>query len=201
MATKYWDRVGRVGRGRDFRGNKGRADLRRLAEAALELRPGDRALDIGCGSGTDLAMLREAVGPDGYVLAIDSSTVMVAQAKALVEAHGWDNVEVRQADATTLAVEGFDAALSIFAVSATPDVRATLVNARAALRPGGRLYVMDLRLVDPTPLNHVFRWAYRTFARWAGVDVLDTARYVFDTVEAPDQLPSWPPVAAFTAIR
>ncbi|HVK21415.1 MAG TPA: methyltransferase domain-containing protein [Actinokineospora sp.] len=201
MATKYWDRVGRVGRGRDFRGSKGRAELRRLAEAALQLKPGDRVLDIGCGSGPDLEMLRDAVGGEGFVLAIDASEVMVKHAKARVDAAGWDNVEVRHADATTLTVEGFDAALSIFTVSATPDVRATLVYARAALRPGGRLYVMDLRLADSTPLNRVFRLAYRVFARWTGVDVLETARFVFDTVEVPDRLPSWPPVVAFTAIR
>jgi ubiquinone/menaquinone biosynthesis C-methylase UbiE len=72
----------------------------------------------------------------GWVLAIDRSAEMVARAQQIVLRHGWDNVEVRQADATTLAVDGFDAVLASFSVSATPDVRATLANARAALRPG-----------------------------------------------------------------
>ncbi|SDC10241.1 Methyltransferase domain-containing protein [Actinokineospora iranica] len=133
--------------------------------------------------------------------------MMVARARALVRERGWDNVEVRQADATTMTVEGFDAAISTFSVSATPDVAATLERVRAALRPGGRLFVFDMRLVPggrAAPLIRLFRRVYRRLAGWSGVDVLDTARATFAEVRlhggAAEPAP-WPPLVALTAVR
>ncbi|SDI06500.1 Methyltransferase domain-containing protein [Actinokineospora alba] len=196
--AKLWNWLGRAKVGTSWPRS---ARFVSLVRDSLELSEGDRVLDLGCGAGPDLPILREAVGPGGYVLAIDHSAEMVARAAEMVRKHGWDNVEVRQGDATTLAVSGFDAVLAAFSVSATPDVPAALANARAALRPGGRLFVIDMRLADDTRLNRVLGWIYRRAAGWSGVDVLETARGEFQQVRTPDRLPSWPPIVAFTAIR
>jgi ubiquinone/menaquinone biosynthesis C-methylase UbiE len=59
--------------------------LRDLA-ATFELNPGDRVLDVGTGTGILLPILREAIGPQGQLLAMDFSFKMLEQARARREA-------------------------------------------------------------------------------------------------------------------
>lgn len=58
--------------------------FRRLALARLAPRPGERILDVACGSGANLPALAEAVGPEGRVTGIDSS----AESKPYVTTFG-----------------------------------------------------------------------------------------------------------------
>ncbi len=50
--------------------------------AALDLRPGARVLDVGCGTGLNLAPLLGRVGPAGRVVGVDRSDKMLAQTRA-----------------------------------------------------------------------------------------------------------------------
>jgi SAM-dependent methyltransferase len=54
---------------------------KRQTFAALKVAPGHHVLDLGCGTGEDVRMLAELVGPTGRVLGVDSSNFMVAEAK------------------------------------------------------------------------------------------------------------------------
>jgi ubiquinone/menaquinone biosynthesis C-methylase UbiE len=182
--------------------------FRRLIRTTLRLAPGDRVLDLGCGTGAYLDELRAAVGESGHVLAVDYSPKMVAKARA--RAAAWDNVEVRQADATTLDLEpeSFDAVLASFSISATQDVPATVDGIHRVLRPGGRLFAPDMRLVPGGPLSWGLGVVYRSVARWTGVDVLDTVRATFGAADIvnPDgvplpTLPRLTPVVMITATK
>ncbi|MFS8099425.1 class I SAM-dependent methyltransferase [Lentzea alba] len=157
--------------------------LNRLAIAELELEPGQAVLDIGCGTGGSISALAEAVGPEGRVVAMDASPRMVAVARK--RARKWPNVEVRQADACTTdhGAGEFDAAIAFGAFSAMPDVPAALANAADALRPGGRLFVFDMRLVKKTRTTRFLRAAYRRIAGFSGADVVAELRKVFGQVE------------------
>ncbi|MGQ0512500.1 MAG: class I SAM-dependent methyltransferase [Betaproteobacteria bacterium] len=71
--------------------------LRRRVAALLRLAPGDTVLDVACGTGLSLPLLREAVGPSGRVIGIEVSPEMIALSRERVAAAGWDNVSLIQA--------------------------------------------------------------------------------------------------------
>ncbi len=118
--------------------------IRRRAVDRLALSHGDRVLEVGCGSGRNLDLLRSAVGPDGRVEGIDVSEGMLARGRRLVERRGWSNVIVAQHDAAEIDDSArFDAVLFSLSYSVIPDREAALSRAWSALRPGGRLVIMD----------------------------------------------------------
>lgn len=113
----------------------------RAAMAALDLAPGDRVLDLGCGAGLTTLALAEAVGPEGEVLGVDIAAAMLDPARAAAEARGLRTVRFEVADAqdADLGQGSFDAAFSRFGVMFFSDPPRAFANIRRALRPGGRL--------------------------------------------------------------
>jgi len=112
----------------------GEAALRAAAPA-----PGESVLDVGCGCGTTLLALSDAVGPGGRVLGLDVSGPMLARAKEL--ARGRSNIAVLQADATSSPLERatFDLLFSRFGVMFFDDPVRAFTNLASALKPSGRL--------------------------------------------------------------
>jgi len=161
-------------------------EIRRRAVSQLRLEPGDTVLDVGCGPGTNFELLRGAVGADGRVIGVDLSPGMVERARERIETHGWENIDIVRADATTLSLgdDRFDGALATTAVSSTPDVRATVEHVRDALKPGARFAVYDIRLVPSGPgriLNPLIKRFYRAFGNWNDEeDVLTALERSFD---------------------
>jgi S-adenosylmethionine-diacylgycerolhomoserine-N-methlytransferase len=149
---------------------------RRLAVAALDLRPGHRVLDLGCGTGLNLPALVEAVGPAGSVVGLDRSAAMLARARRRPAARGRTRVRLVEGDATRAAAVAatardglFDAVISTYALSLMPDVDAVWAGVRPVLRPGAGVAVVDMAL--PTG-----PWAWTTPAavlacRLGGADV------------------------------
>ncbi len=68
--------------------------LRRHAVERLQLLPGQCVLDLGCGTGMSLELLRQAVGAQGRVIAVDQCPEMIALAHSRVSLAGWTNVEL-----------------------------------------------------------------------------------------------------------
>ena len=73
---------------------------RRLVQEALAARPGERVLDMGCGSGFHVAELLDRVGREGSVTGVDRAPAMLAVAAKRAE--GRDNVAFYESDATKL---------------------------------------------------------------------------------------------------
>jgi demethylmenaquinone methyltransferase/2-methoxy-6-polyprenyl-1,4-benzoquinol methylase len=76
--------------------------IREQAIAALHLQPGQVVLDVGCGTGLSIPLLRAAVGDSGRVFGFDQSPEMLAQARQRVAIADWKNVELFECSAQAL---------------------------------------------------------------------------------------------------
>lgn len=115
---------------------------RRLAADKTGLRPGGRALDVATGTGDMARELYSRVGPTGEVVGVDiaDSMLAVARSKTL-------HLPIRfeQADVCDLTFdEEFDAATVTFGLRNFPDREAGIRSTARALRPGGRLVILEL---------------------------------------------------------
>lgn len=184
------------------------ADLDSFGLDPLDLRPGHHVLDVGCGAGAAFPALCSAVGPDGRVVGIDFSDRMLERARDRIAELGLTTVELRAAEASGADVEpgGYDRAVAVFALSAMADVTGALRTVRRALRPGGRLLVVDLDLVPrgrAAPATRVVRQLYRSRAGASAEDLTAAATATFAEVRAVE-LPlglgaGWAPLVGFVA--
>jgi demethylmenaquinone methyltransferase/2-methoxy-6-polyprenyl-1,4-benzoquinol methylase len=129
--------------------------FRARAAEQLALRPGDRVLEIGCGTGRNFPYLREAVGPDGRVYGVDLSAGMLARARALCRRQHWHNIEIARDDAANyVAPEPLDGVLFGLSYNTMPHHLCVLHHAWKQLRPGGRIVIMDGK-VPPGPAGEL----------------------------------------------
>ena len=112
----------------------------RLAERA-DLYPGDRVLDVACGTGAVALAAARRVGPQGHVTGVDLAPAMAARARENAAAAGVTNATFLQMDAEALEFPGesFTAALSGLGLFFLPDMPRGLAEIARVLQPGGRL--------------------------------------------------------------
>ena len=118
---------------------------------ALATRPGEHAVDLGCGKGAALLPLAEAVGTGGSVTGVDLAPAMVRAAQAAVDERGLVNVDLLVGDvmAPDLPPASFDVAASSLVLFFLPDPAAAVRAWLSLLRPGGRLGVATFGASDP----------------------------------------------------
>jgi ubiquinone/menaquinone biosynthesis C-methylase UbiE len=105
----------------------------------IGLRPGQAAIDLGCGPSGILDLLAAAVGPDGLVVGVDSDPNHVAVARNLATAQGLASIEVINADArrTGLTAGSFDLVHTRTLLINIPQPGAVVAEMIRLARPGG----------------------------------------------------------------
>lgn len=125
---------------------------RRTIELA-GIRPGDRVLDVCCGTGSSAFPAAEAAGASGSVLGVDLAELLLERGTAKAKERGLDNVTFRTGDMTALDVEdaSFDAVICVFGVFFVEDMVAAMRELWRAVRPGGLLAITTWgrRVLEP----------------------------------------------------
>lgn len=141
----------------------GVATWRQAAVDALDLSPGDTVVDVGCGTGASLPLLRQAVGPEGRVVGIDLTPELLTRARR--RTRRFQNVWIVRGDATHLPLsESVDGILASFVVGLldTPDL--TVGQWQALVGSSGRVALLD---GVPTGWAHPLDWIFGWFV-WLG---------------------------------
>jgi len=122
----------------------GEADQPKIARLleATTLGAGAQVLEPGCGTGRLTAVLAEAVGPQGRVVALDISRKMVDACRVRVGQYPQVTVHHAAVEDFPLAPGGFDAIICHQVVPHFDDLPAVLTRLASALRPGGRLVIV-----------------------------------------------------------
>ncbi|MDQ2651632.1 MAG: methyltransferase domain-containing protein, partial [Chloroflexota bacterium] len=123
--------------------------LQRIAAQALallDLAPGERVLELGCGTGVFLPALAAAVGPNGQVVGIDHNQGFLEEARQRVETAGASTlVTLEAADAERLPypAASFDAVHVERVLMHLEDPDAALREVCRVLKPGGRFVAAE----------------------------------------------------------
>jgi demethylmenaquinone methyltransferase/2-methoxy-6-polyprenyl-1,4-benzoquinol methylase len=128
---------------------------RERAADRAELGPGERALDVCCGTGDLAFALAQRVGASGGVVGCDFSEPMLELARAKADERGIATVRFEWADALDLPYEpgSFDAVTVGFGVRNLADLERGISELARVLRPGGRLVILEITQPRRLPLS------------------------------------------------
>jgi SAM-dependent methyltransferase len=139
---RYWNEVaGPRWVGRQAVQEARNVEMLEILLAAAAPQPGERVLDIGCGTGVTTLPYARAVGPSGHVTGVDISRPMLQAAERRLAEEGVGNVALLLADAQVhpFPPAAFDLLTSRLGVMFFADPHAAFRNLIGAVKPGGRL--------------------------------------------------------------
>jgi len=152
---------------------------RRAAVKAAGLTRGGRALDVACGTGKLTAALARAVGPDGVVLGVDLSPVMLIEARrAFGDLAGVEFV-LGNALALPVADGSFDAATIAFGLRNLASFEDGFREMARAVRVGGRVVCLELSVPPSRLLGKFYSGIFRVSAPAMGAIFRRRAEYTY----------------------
>lgn len=127
--------------------------------ALADVRPGERALDLACGTG-DIAFAVAGRGARTVGLDITLRMLQLAEAKQLATSGAARRVTFLGGDMTSLpfAPAAFDLVTTGYGLRNVPDLTAAVDEIARVLKPGGRLLSLDFNRPEPAPIRAVYLW-------------------------------------------
>ncbi|OGI27268.1 MAG: arsenite S-adenosylmethyltransferase [Candidatus Moranbacteria bacterium RIFOXYB1_FULL_43_19] len=121
--------------------------------AMAEIKEGDAVLDLGSGAGFDCFLAVSRTGANGKVVGVDMTAEMVEKARENAEKYGYKNIEFKLGDIEDLPVaeNSFDVVISNCVINLAPDKEKVFREAYRALKPGGKMFVSDIVLLEQLP--------------------------------------------------
>ena len=112
-----------------------------VAIARMDLRAGDRVLEVGAGTGINAPLYPR----DSEVTAIDLSAPMLEKARERIARLGLRNVRLLETDAAhlTFADNSFDSVYAPYTISVVPDPVQVALEMKRVCRPGGRIVILN----------------------------------------------------------
>ncbi|MEX0799655.1 MAG: methyltransferase domain-containing protein [Dehalococcoidia bacterium] len=126
-----------------LRGTSGLRE-RRKAVKRLRLRPGQRVLEVSVGTGTNVPLLAEEVGPEGRIVGVDISPAMLERRRRKLERHGLRaDLVLGEAAHLPLAAASFQAVLHHGGLAEFGDRRGAIEEMVRVAAPGARVVICD----------------------------------------------------------
>lgn len=120
--------------------------VRQKAVELLNLKPGDRVLDVGCGSGGSFPYLFRAVTQSGEIIGIEISPESVRSAERRTAKNHWKNVQVIESDALNVNLTSSFDGLLMFAAADIYASKEALENILSHLREDARVVAFGAKL-------------------------------------------------------
>ena len=137
------------------------------ALSALEVQTSFKVLELACGPGNNIKFLAEKIGPSGFILCTDVSTEMLKLAKNQAQAFPDKNIQLKQLDASQIQFDKeFDVVICMLGFSVIPDYEKAITGACRALKPNGKIAVIDAQRYKKFPfylLNFLVRVVHHLF--------------------------------------
>lgn len=135
---------------------------RDFAARQVALRSGERALDLGCGTGDMAIAIARRSPPDARIVGVDFSERMLDVGREKIQRLGLsERIDLRQGDGQRLdfADGAFDAVCSAWVVRNLSDIPAGFREMRRVTRPGGRVVCLEMS----HPYNPIFNWGFHLY--------------------------------------
>jgi len=146
----------------------------------LRLKPGDRVLDVACGSGASAIPAAQSVGESGTVLGVDLAERLLELARAKARQLGLTNIrfQVGDMERSGCADESFDAVVCVFGIFFVPDMAKAVRELWRMVRQGGQLAITTWgpRVFEPgasafwEAVSRERRDLVRAFDPWTRID-------------------------------
>ncbi len=140
----------------------------------MDLQKGDVILDLGSGTGRNVCVMLETLGPTGRVVGVDSSRDMVREAQERCSAYPHVAFLNRRIEEPLPFRNTFDKACLAFTLHSLEDgdKERVLGNVHRALKRGGLLWILDFSEFDLERQSFPFRWAFRRIECDLGIEFL-----------------------------